>query len=116
MGEVKDDYLLCEGGGLDRKWLEMDRGYLVYSSRTYRSIVPYLKGIHQNLDSWKAGRNVDDWRLSREELRELYATSQHNICRDTETSVKVQAVPRLKSDMFALGKLLEGNAPYKVPV
>ena len=42
---------LCEGVGLDQKQLEKDRGYLVYISRTYRSMVTYLKGIHQTLDS-----------------------------------------------------------------
>ena len=42
---------LCEGVGLIQKHLEKDRGYLVYISRTYRSMVTYLKGIHQTLDS-----------------------------------------------------------------
>ena len=50
---------LEEGGGLDFRKLERDRGYLVYISRTYRSMVPYLKGIHQTLDSWRSGRNED---------------------------------------------------------
>ena len=50
---------LEEGGGLDFKKLEGNWGYLVYISRTYRSMVPYLKGIHQTLDSWRSGRNED---------------------------------------------------------
>ena len=60
--------------------------------------------------------NTISWKLSREKLKKLYSTSQHNIDGDTEAQVKVQAVPRLKSDLFALGKLLEGDTPYKVPV
>ena len=50
---------LSDGGRLDFKELEKDRGCLVYISRTYRSILSYLKGIHQTLKSWKSGRNVD---------------------------------------------------------
>jgi len=42
---------LGEDDGLDFKELEKDCGYLVYISRTYRAMVPYLKGIHQTLDS-----------------------------------------------------------------
>ena len=35
-----------EGGYLDFKKLEKDRDYLINISRTYRSMVSYLKGIH----------------------------------------------------------------------
>ena len=35
---------------LNHKQLERDRGFLVYLSRTYRSMIPYLKGIHLSLD------------------------------------------------------------------
>ena len=44
---------------LNHKQLERDRGFLVYLSRTYRSMIPYLKGIHLSLDSWREGRDVD---------------------------------------------------------
>ena len=64
---------LGEDGMLDFKELERDRGYLVYISRTYRAMVPYLKCIHQMLDSWKSGRNKDGWKLSPEDLREFYS-------------------------------------------
>ena len=44
------------------KKLERARGYLVYTTRTYPCMVPYLKGIHLTLDSWREGRGPDGWR------------------------------------------------------
>jgi len=41
------------------KELEKGRGFLVYLSRTYPSIVPYLKGIHLTIDSWRPNRDED---------------------------------------------------------
>ena len=64
---------LGEDGSLDFVELRKDRGFLVYISRTYRAMVPYLKCIHQMLDSWKSGRNKDGWKLSPEDLREFYS-------------------------------------------
>ena len=107
---------LSKGGVLDHKELEKDRGFLVYIISIYRSMVPYLKIIHQTLDSWRPGRNTDGWRLSREELRELYAGTDHKIGGDAETLSNVHAVPRLKGDLFALEKLTVGNEPYQDPV
>ena len=47
---IQDELLLK--GYLNFKQLERDRGFLIYLSRTYKSMCPYLKGIHQTLDSW----------------------------------------------------------------
>ena len=47
---------------LDFKNLEKGRGFLVYLSRTYPSIVPYLKGVHLTLDSWRPNRDTDGWK------------------------------------------------------
>ena len=41
---------------LNHKQLERDRPFLIYLSKTYRNMCPYLEGIHQTLDSWKMGR------------------------------------------------------------
>ena len=55
-------------GCLDFKQLERDRGFLIYLSRTYKSMCPYLEGIHQTLDSRREGRDEDGWKLTRREL------------------------------------------------
>ena len=51
-------------GVLPVKELEKARGYLVYTTRTYPGMVPYLKGIHLTLDSWREGRDKDVWKTS----------------------------------------------------
>lgn len=51
-----------QGGIFDFKTLEKQRGFLVYVSRIYPSLVPYLKGIHLTLDSWRPNRNKDSWK------------------------------------------------------
>lgn len=107
---------LSKGGGLDFKKLEKDRGYLVYTSRTYRSMVPYLKGIHQTLNYWRSDRNADSWKLSLKEIRDSYAERDNETSEDAKAPAKVQAVLRFKSDLFALGELLADDRPYKVPV
>jgi hypothetical protein len=46
---IKD--ALKDDDTIDFKTLESYRGFLIYISRTYPSITPYLKGIHLTLDS-----------------------------------------------------------------
>jgi hypothetical protein len=43
------------------KPLESIHGFLVYVGRTYTTMVPYLKGIHLTLDSWRLNRGADGW-------------------------------------------------------
>ena len=50
---------LDDRGSLDHKTLERERGFLIYLSRTYRSMKPYLKIIHKTLDSWRKGRDKE---------------------------------------------------------
>jgi hypothetical protein len=50
-------------GRMEHKTAESYRGFLVYVSRTYKSMVPYLKGLHLSLDSWRLNRDEDGWRL-----------------------------------------------------
>jgi hypothetical protein len=51
--------------GVDHNALESDRCFLIYVSKTYPSMVPYLKEIHLTLDSWREGRGEDGWKRSR---------------------------------------------------
>jgi hypothetical protein len=56
-GEHEEDITLeCPEGHIPHKKLESIRGFLVYIARTYPTMVPYLKGIHLTLDSWRANR------------------------------------------------------------
>ena len=79
-------------------------------------MVPYLKGIHQTLDSWRSGRSKDGWKLSPEELIEFYSHEEHEIIGESEAPVRVKAVPRLGNDLVAMIELLAGDVPYRVNV
>lgn len=48
--------------GLDYKRLESDRGKLVYGTRGYPFMKPYLKGIHHTLESWRDDRDPGGWK------------------------------------------------------
>ena len=93
-----------EPKGIDRKGLESRRDFLVYVSRTYPAMVPYLKGIHHTLDAWRDGRDADGWRLTAAELgaakHSLYLgldTIETNMAPET-----VFPVPRLEGGLSAL--------------
>jgi hypothetical protein len=48
---------------LAHKELLSDSGFLVYVTRTYPAMVPYLKGFHLTIEMWQGGRDADGWKL-----------------------------------------------------
>jgi hypothetical protein len=56
---------LTEGVWLNFKSLESARGFMIYVSRTYLPMIPFLLGIHHTLDSWRPSRREDGWRQNR---------------------------------------------------
>jgi hypothetical protein len=67
------------GNMLCHKTLKRYRGFLVYISRTYPSLVPYLKGIHLALDSWRPNRNQEGWRVNTLDLDGLGCLSSTSL-------------------------------------
>jgi hypothetical protein len=53
---------------LCRKRLEEIRGFLVYVTRTYIGMSPYLIGLHMTIDSWRSGRDSEGWRTNEEAI------------------------------------------------
>jgi hypothetical protein len=49
---------------LSHKELLVDRGFLVYVTRTYPAMVPYLKGFHLTIEMWQGqgGRVAEGWK------------------------------------------------------
>jgi hypothetical protein len=45
-----------------RRRLEEIRGFLVYVTRTYIGLAPYLIGIHMMIDGRRTGRDAEGWR------------------------------------------------------
>jgi hypothetical protein len=46
------------------------RGFVVYVTRSYPWMPPYLKGMHLAINSWRPGRGKDSYRLTATELRD----------------------------------------------
>ena len=96
---------------LDHKQLERDRGFLIYLSRTYRSMCPYLHGIHLNLDSWRKGRDNEGWNLN---YKPLMFLKEDFIVEDIEAPIDAFPVPRLRDDLGVLECLLKGDIPKRI--
>lgn len=98
--------------GINHKELERKRGFLVYASRTYPSMTPYLKGIHHTLDGWREGRDSDGWKETLQDLvagEKLDRTATY--ARSSKAPTYVYPVPRLEDDIGCLLKLFEGDHP-----
>ena len=99
----------------DHKLMEQGRGFLVYLSRTYTSMIPYLKGIHLTLDSWRTGRDQHGWKLkfnARRNMENIILSS--NSLEDkieTKAPRTVNAVPRLADDLEALWEFFKPDSP-----
>jgi len=94
------------------KQLESVRGSLVYLSRTYPALVPYLKGIHLTLDSWRPNRDSQGWKtqpLSDVELDGLTLPSSTA----NNPPEYISAVGQLTADIAALRLLFSPSYPPK---
>jgi hypothetical protein len=97
---------------LEHKELESIRGFLVYVARTYKALVPYLKGIHLTLDSWRKNRNDDGWRNPLSEHGHPLAEIAEPI--SDAAPVKVRAVPRLQLDIQTFQRFTSHSIPPNV--
>lgn len=98
---------LASSGEFDFKELEKQRGFLVYVTRTYPALVPFLKGIHLTLDSWRGNRDAEGWKL----MGELAAHHGTTVLAYDKHPAKVRAVPRLTDDVASLLALFSSERP-----
>ena len=99
--------------GLAHKELEKCRGFLIYVSRTYLAMKPYLRGLHKTIDSWRPCRDEDGWKI----LYEIVMAKEKGEWIDLnnqEPDEYVKPVQRLRSNFLALEKLTSFAAPPKV--
>ena len=111
------------------KDLESWRGYLIYVTRTYTAMKPYLKGLHQTLDSWREYRGEDGWKLSYRDINLLRRNEEETlgglgtgegVGSGVTRSTKVQEPPervkpaqRMADDLNALEELCKADEPPK---
>jgi hypothetical protein len=124
-----------KGLKIPHKPLESIRGFLVYVSRTYPEITPYLKGIHLTLDSWRSGRAKSGWKeeVASQEWRDddddpdvfdltntlderFFPVELRMRDRLTKPPTFVYAVPRLQWDIDSLSRLTREKTPPAVLV
>ncbi len=81
--------------------------------------MPYLKGIHLTLDSWRRWRKEDGWKMS---MKEIQAVMVEQGWGDMEAPLepgankpplRAKAVPRLEHDVQALVRLTRDMDPLK---
>ena len=125
---VEELSVLAKETMVDRKRLEQTRGYLIYVSRTYRWMVPYLKGLHLTIDSWREDRDDEGYRRKRprkprEEgnwtwrwLEERWIEQDQELQppKENEVPEMVHQAPRLAEDIHALLSLTSGSEPARV--
>jgi hypothetical protein len=99
---------------IPHKELEKVRGFLVYVSLTYTGMVPYLKGIHLTLDSWRNNRDDDGWKLT--SSSDEYVESKFMVFEEEIPPPTVQPMPRLAQDVEALEELTRSIEPPRVRV
>ena len=63
ISKLLETVLADPSAAVDRKQLERHRGFLIHICRTFTQLVPYLKGIHHTLESWRFGRDDDGWKF-----------------------------------------------------
>jgi hypothetical protein len=90
------DVLLKESEMVDHKVLERTRGFLVYVSRTYKPMAPFLLEFHLTIDSWRPARDEECWRLRQAEV-EVEASLESDDESETEEGYggDERAPPRL---------------------
>ena len=124
------DHLEAGEEELTHKELVSDRGFLVYVTQTYPTMIPFLKGFHLSAEMWRGGRNADGYRLRGEEddasagsggslvTEGEDAGIRHHLSRTVEVPLRhappngrTRAVPRLRSDLQALLRLTNFDLP-----
>ena len=98
-------------GTLPHKQSERIRGFLIYVSRTYRAMVPYLKGLHLTLDFWRPDRDEEGWRAFG---HEGLAVPTPPVMSKAPRFVKI--APRLQSDLRVLMDLTAFDEPPAITV
>jgi hypothetical protein len=110
------DLIAEDPTSLPRKRLEQVRGFLIYVTRTYPCMIPYLIGLHMTIDGWRQNRDLEGWRLSTGDLRlraaEAAMLGEDAMAPEAEDAPSVVvAVPRLANDMRAILRLMASDTP-----
>lgn len=86
-------------------------------------MVPFLKGIHQTIDSWRPNRHEDGWKMSDKEWLLLLSSVEDENEKERLLELhsighpdRVVIADRLKDDLKALNALFASDSPVKICV
>jgi hypothetical protein len=118
---------------LDHKELLSDRGFMVYVTRAYPPLIPYMKGFHLTAEMWRGNRDAEGWKLPPQSLADQIdapivgavvdqdedeAAVRHSIRRQLGTDTpyapstgKTTPAPRFADDLKALMTLSSSAIP-----
>ena len=99
---------------IDRKELERIRGFLVYVSLTFHCLVPYLKGIHLTLESWRPDRDSEGWKLRARDREEVLQDEEKKRVLEGGAPVQVEKARRFNDDIKAISALTASEKPPKI--
>jgi len=103
------------GDTIHFRTLEKYRGFLIYLSRTYPVMTPFMKGIHLSLDSWRPWRREDSWKMTMSEIRaaleEREGDSPDKMVSGGRAPERVKWAPRLVDDLRALKTFTASKHP-----
>ena len=118
-----EEFNNSEDGSLVRKPMLSGRGFLVHLSRTYPALVPFMKGVHHTIESWRRGRTADGWKFSRDDWRVFLGDisqvkSEFEVIMnaylaegDSDAPIKVKGVGRLERDLKSMLAIMESLSP-----
>jgi hypothetical protein len=99
-------------GMIHFKTTEQFVGFVVYVSMTYKSLVPYLKGIYLTLNSYRPDRDEWGWGIPQKKVK---GAPRPNLPYEKPPEW-VEVKPRLKHDMQALMELTRHDEPPDIPI
>ena len=89
------------------------RGFLVYVSRTYRYMTPYLEGVNLTLYSWRPYRDEEGWRMIGEDLNMSKVEGKWEGIEEADKTIPVMGFLQLNFDLLDLGRLTEDMKPKR---
>ena len=119
--ELKDAFSSSvDRPSLNLKKLEQKVGFLVHVAMTYPMMFPFLKGFYLTMNSWRQGRDLEDWKLPPSAYRVFMAESRKNktpfgmndaVRDENNAPEEVTASPLLFDHIQSLLILFDGHDP-----
>eukprot|EP00804_Cyclotella_cryptica_P009181 CCRYP_003237-RA/>CCRYP_003237-RA protein AED:0.49 eAED:0.30 QI:0/0/0/0.75/1/1/4/0/697 len=94
---------------LDHKRLLSDRGFLVYVTRAYPPLIPYVKGFHLTAEMWRGNRDADGWKLPPEKMTDKMEMDDGVVIeRDEDEAAAAYSMRKLLSSKTVLHAPMDG--------